>query len=107
MDTSSNPVCRYKFTMPTQGEATELGIRYEGLETRIRFWLQGVAFIVSLKTGVSILLRFETSKTFIIETNAPEIIEVISFLSEYGYKCDQFVRHLNKYVSFSLTPSIF
>lgn len=41
----------YRFYMPTPERADSIGIRYEGLETRTRLWLMGVAFANYQLTG--------------------------------------------------------
>lgn len=85
---------RYRFTMPTPERCRELGIKFEGLEVRTRFWLMGVAAGVSYMSShvpiereiVRCDLAFTTKTSFSLSTNSDQVIAQVSdYLLSYGF----------------------
>lgn len=78
----------YRFTMPTPEEAKAKGIKFEGMETRTRLWLTGIAFANSSLTGTPFSVVFSTPTSFTIATDQTKLIyDIKSWLDSYGYTC--------------------
>lgn len=74
----------YRFYMPTPEQANSIGIRYEGLETRTRLWLMGVAFANHQLTGNPLQIHF--SDGFTLVSDDEKLVQAIqTHLNDYGY----------------------
>lgn len=79
----------YRFTMPTPEVAKAKGIRLEGMETRTRLWLMGIAFANSSLTGSPFSVVFSTPTSFSIVTDQTKLVDDIKdWLDSYGYTCE-------------------
>jgi hypothetical protein len=83
---------KYIATLPDQDRCKALGIKLEGLETRTRLWLMGVAFGVFHATGRSIQASFPTGGKVTIETSDQNILNHIKeHLESYGCTFEQVI----------------
>ncbi len=84
----THPLKTYKFTAPTWDECKALGIQPEGLETRIRMFIIGVAFaLTATSTGFNVC--FTNNANFTVECNHSEFMtKIIQRLESYGYACE-------------------
>jgi hypothetical protein len=70
---------RYKITLPDNQLCDAMGIKFEGLETRTRMWLMGVASGVAYsKTSQRFNLFLAGRDGFTVETNSASVLEGVT-----------------------------
>jgi len=81
---------RFKFTAPTPERCIELGIKFEGLQTRTQLWLMGVASGVAYISGNHFNLCFANRRNFLVDTDSMTVLNnVKDWLEAYGYTCEE------------------
>lgn len=75
----------YRFTMPTPEAAKTKGIKLEGLETRVRFWLMGIAFANQQLTGNPLQIQFHIDGFTLVSDDEKLVMAMDQHLFAYGY----------------------